>query len=85
MCRGPEAALHLIDDLESRGELNDYHLLSATRADLHRRLNHWPEAAKTYRKALSQATNQAERRFLTKRLNEVELLFLERPRIEENS
>jgi RNA polymerase sigma-70 factor (ECF subfamily) len=72
MARGPEEGLRLIDDLETRGELGGYQLLPAARADFHRRLQRWAEAAKSYRQALTQVTNQAERRFLTNRLTEVE-------------
>ncbi|HEX4487052.1 MAG TPA: RNA polymerase sigma factor [Terriglobales bacterium] len=72
MAKSPEAGLNLLADIESREELVGYHLLSAARADFHRRLKQWPEAAASYRQALSQVTNQAERRFLNKRLSEIE-------------
>src|SRR6266550_4850020 len=48
MADGPEAALILIDSLEAAGELEDYHLLHAARADLLRRLGARAEAAKSY-------------------------------------
>jgi RNA polymerase sigma-70 factor, ECF subfamily len=73
MAKGPEEGLRLLDHLEADGQLAGYHLLSAARADLQRRLKQWPEAAAAYRQALSQVTNQSERRFLSKRLSEMEL------------
>ena len=66
---GPEAALVLVDSLA--GELEDYHLLHAARADLLRRLGAAPEAAKSYEQALRLVTNESERRFLERRLREV--------------
>ena len=67
---GPRAGLSLIDGLTN--DLNEYHLLHAARADLLRRSGATPEAAKSYRKALALVTNESERRFLEKRLREVE-------------
>jgi RNA polymerase sigma-70 factor, ECF subfamily len=63
-----EEGLALVDDL---GELGDYHLLHAARADLLRRLDRRDEAATAYRRALELTTNDAERRFLEGRLAEV--------------
>jgi RNA polymerase sigma-70 factor (ECF subfamily) len=79
MAKGPEVGLHLLDDLESRNQLAGYYLLSAARADFHRRLKQWPEAAMSYREALSQVTNQSERRFLNRRLQECETEIAETP------
>ena len=70
MADGPERGLALIDQLESRGELAGYHLVAAARADLLRRLGRHEEASAAYRRALSEATNDAERRFLEARLRE---------------
>ena len=53
------------------GGLADYHLFHATRADLLRRLGRRVEAAAAYERALSLATNEAERAFLACRLGEV--------------
>ena len=53
MAEGPERGLELLDDLEARGELDDYHLLHAARADLLRRLGRAEEAAAAYRRALA--------------------------------
>ena len=72
MARGPEEALELLDRLQNGGRLDDYYLLAAARADLHRRLKQWPQAAEAYRLALEQTTNHAERRFLTARLAEAQ-------------
>ncbi len=71
LTQGPEAALLLIDSLEAEGELEDYHLLHAARADLLRRLGASAEAAKSYQQALQLVTNESERRFLERRLREV--------------
>ena len=67
---GPEAGLVLIDGLES--DLAGYHLLHAARADLLRRNGSKQDSAESYRKALGLVTNESERRFLEKRLREVE-------------
>ena len=68
MVQGAAAGLRLLDELEKREELSGYHLLPAARADFSRRLEQWPEAAEAYRHALRLASNDAERRFLAKRL-----------------
>jgi RNA polymerase sigma-70 factor (ECF subfamily) len=70
MASGPGDALRLIDSLA--GELNDYHLLHAARADLLRRMGSRREAAQSYKRALGLVTNESERRFLERRLREVE-------------
>ena len=67
----PEAVGHLLDGLAARGELAEYHLLPAARADMLRRVGRFPEAAVEYRRALSLADNDAERRFLRRRLAEI--------------
>jgi len=72
MAEGYEAGLRLLDGLEERGELREYHLLPAARADLLRRLGEWGAAAEAYREALALVGQKAERRFLTRRLAEVE-------------
>jgi RNA polymerase sigma-70 factor (ECF subfamily) len=72
MVKGAEEGLRLLDELESHGDLRGYHLLPAARADFSRRLGDWRAAAEAYRLAISLATNETERRFLTKRLAEVE-------------
>ncbi len=71
MADGADCGLPLLDALEARGELVDYHLLSAARADLFRRAGRFAEAAVSYRRAISLGGNEAERRFLERRLREV--------------
>jgi RNA polymerase sigma-70 factor, ECF subfamily len=70
MADGPQAGLDLVETLESSGRLAGYYLLPATRADLLRRLGRTSEAAASYRQALGQASTDAERRYLTRRLSE---------------
>jgi RNA polymerase sigma-70 factor, ECF subfamily len=72
MVDGPRPALALIDDLAAGGDLENYHLLHAARADLLRRLGLWKEAAKSYQRALALVSNDTERRFLGRRLREVQ-------------
>jgi RNA polymerase sigma-70 factor (ECF subfamily) len=74
MAKGPQPALDLIDELAASGELDDYHLLHAARADMLRRLGSNDEAAASYETALRLAGNDSERRFLERRLNEVRSL-----------
>jgi len=68
MARTPDDGLALLDKLESREKLSEFHLLPAARADLLRRLGKSAEAAQAYRRALALATNDVERRFLRRRL-----------------
>jgi RNA polymerase sigma-70 factor (ECF subfamily) len=70
MSEGPDAGLALVAELEQEGELDTYHLLPATRADLLRRAGRTAEAAEAYERALALVENAAERRFLEKRLRE---------------
>ena len=72
MVDGPAPALALVDELAAAGDLDRYHLLHAARADLLRRLGSRPEAAKSYAMAIKLVTNDAERRFLERRLREVQ-------------
>lgn len=74
MAQGPQPALELIDELAASGELDDYHLLHAARADMLRRLGANEEAAESYESALKLATNDSERRFLERRLREMRSL-----------
>lgn len=69
---GPEAGLALIDEILGRGDLADYHLAYSARADLARRLGRAEDARADYRKALSLAKQEPERRFLERRLAELE-------------
>jgi RNA polymerase sigma-70 factor (ECF subfamily) len=61
-----------LDQLENGGELTDYHLFHAARADLLRRQGSQQDAARSYKRALALVTNDSERRFLEKRLSEVQ-------------
>jgi RNA polymerase sigma-70 factor (ECF subfamily) len=72
MVDGPPPALALIDQLATTDDLVNYHLLHAARADLLRRLGSPVEAAKSYQRALALVTNDSERRFLERRLREVQ-------------
>ncbi len=71
MVDGPAAALLLVDAIHARGELREYHLLYAARAHLRRRVGKLDAAARDYRKALTLATLAPERRFIEKRLAEL--------------
>lgn len=70
LSEGPEAGLALLDDLALDGELRDYHLLPAARADMLRRLGRRGEAAAAYRQACDLAGTDAERRYLERRFLE---------------
>jgi RNA polymerase sigma-70 factor (ECF subfamily) len=72
MVEGPRPALALVDKLAAAGGLERYHLLYAARADLLRRLGARAEAAKSYATAIELVTNDAERRFLERRLRELQ-------------
>jgi RNA polymerase sigma-70 factor (ECF subfamily) len=68
---GPAAGLALIDAILERGDLEDYHLAHAARADLRRRLGRSAEARAAYQRALGLARQEPERRFLERRLREL--------------
>ena len=72
MADGPKPALEIVEGIAAGGELDDYHLLHATRAELLRRLGLMQESARSYRRALALATNDSERRFLERRLQQVQ-------------
>ena len=71
MRHGPAAGLELVDELLAHGELCDYHLSHAARADLLRRLGRITEAREAYRAALQLVRLEPERRFLQRRLDEL--------------
>jgi len=71
MAYGPERGLELMDALADAHALDGYYLLHAARADLLRRLARDGEAAEAYRRALALTSNDIERRFLERRLEEV--------------
>jgi RNA polymerase sigma-70 factor (ECF subfamily) len=68
---GPAAGVALIDAILARGELADYHLAHAARADLCRRLGQAAEARASYGRALDLARQEPERQFLQRRLAEL--------------
>lgn len=69
---GPEAGLPLIDAILSRGELADYYLAHAARANLCRLSGRRDEAKAAYQRALELTKQDPERRFLAKRIAELE-------------
>ena len=71
VCEGLEQGLALIDDLLARDRLTHYHLAHSARADLCRRLGRIPEARASYERALSLASQEPDRRFLARRLDEL--------------
>jgi len=68
---GPAAGLTLIEAILARGDLADYHLAHAARADLCKRLGKTVEARVSYQRALALARQEPERRFLERRLVEL--------------
>jgi RNA polymerase sigma-70 factor (ECF subfamily) len=65
---GPAAGLALVNAILARGDLTDYHLAHSARADLSRRLGRKAEAKTAYLRALELTQLEPERRFLEKRL-----------------
>lgn len=65
---GPLAGLELVDALLARGDLDDYRLAHATRAELCRRLDRKAEARESYERALALTQQEPERRLIEKRL-----------------
>jgi RNA polymerase sigma-70 factor (ECF subfamily) len=70
---GPEVGLRLIDAILDRGDLRDYRLAHAARAELCRRLGRNDDARTAYRRALELTHQEPEKRFLEKRLTELGL------------
>jgi RNA polymerase sigma-70 factor (ECF subfamily) len=68
---GPAAGLALVDAVLERGDLRDYRLAHAARADLNRRLGRSAAARAAYERALALTRQEAERRFLERRLAEL--------------
>ncbi|HEX9296593.1 MAG TPA: RNA polymerase sigma factor [Polyangiaceae bacterium] len=71
MVDGPAAALAIVDALLKSGELDQYHLLHAARADFSRRVGALADAEASYVRALELVGNDSERRFLERRLREL--------------
>jgi RNA polymerase sigma-70 factor, ECF subfamily len=69
---GPALGLALIDAILDRGDLREYHLAHSARADLCRRLGRAAEARASYQRALALARQEPERRFLARRLSELD-------------
>jgi RNA polymerase sigma-70 factor, ECF subfamily len=72
MADNPRAGLSLLEDVAASSDLENYHLLHAARADLLRRAGSPDAAAKSYERALELVTNESERRYLERRLREVQ-------------
>ena len=72
MSQGLEKGLRLIEELGGEGELGSYHLYHAARADLLRRMGERRRALEAYRRALALTTNAVERRYLRRRMTELE-------------
>ena len=68
---GPAAGLSLIDAILARGELRDYQLAHAARAELCRRLGRTADSIDSYQRALSLTHQEPQRRFIEKRLREL--------------
>ncbi|MGB8699246.1 MAG: RNA polymerase sigma factor [Thermosynechococcaceae cyanobacterium] len=69
---GPLAGLQIVDDILRQGDLADYHLAHAARADLCRRLGKMADAKASYQQALAIARQEPERRFLERRIAELD-------------
>lgn len=74
MVEGPAAGLARLEAAAAGGQLDSYHLLHAARADMLRRQEEYERAAESYGRALELVGNDAERRFLQRRLEEVTAL-----------
>jgi RNA polymerase sigma-70 factor, ECF subfamily len=68
---GPAAGLVLVDAILDRGELLDYRLAHAARAELCRRLGRTADARASYKRALALTRQEPERRFLERRVAEL--------------
>jgi RNA polymerase sigma-70 factor (ECF subfamily) len=69
---GPAAGLALVNGLLAQGELDGYHLAHSARADLCRRLGRTAEARAAYERAYALTLQEPERRFLERRLRELD-------------
>ena len=69
---GAEVGLNIIDEIFSRGDLVDYRLAHAARADLCRRLRRVGEAAASYERAIALTKQEPERRFLERQLRDLQ-------------
>lgn len=69
---GPQAGLEAVEAILARGQLPDYHLAHAARAELHRQLGHAERARAAWREALRHTRQEPERRFIERRLRELD-------------
>ena len=74
---GPAAGVALIDGILARGELRDYRLAHAARGELCRRLGRTADARASFRRALELTQQEPERRFLERRLADMEHRWLD--------
>ena len=72
---GPEAGLNELAKLRDHASLRKYHLLPATFGELYERSRDYQRAAQSYRQALLLTSNEAEQRFLQKKLRASEMLL----------
>lgn len=72
MANGLAEGLLLLDALQERGELRGNYLPPAARGDLLRRMERWKQSGAAYLQALALVSNEAERKFLQRRLAEVQ-------------
>jgi RNA polymerase sigma-70 factor (ECF subfamily) len=68
---GPAAGLAIIERILARGELRDYRLAHAARAELCRRLGRTSDARASFERALALTRQEPERRFLERRIEEL--------------
>jgi RNA polymerase sigma-70 factor (ECF subfamily) len=68
MVDGPAAALGILAELESGGDLDGYHLFHSARAELYRRAGDAQAAQGSYVRALELVSNDRERQFIKRRL-----------------
>ena len=69
---GSDAGLQLVDSILERGDLNDYYLAHSARGEFCRRLDRRADALKSYERALELARQGPERRFLERRMKELQ-------------
>jgi RNA polymerase sigma-70 factor (ECF subfamily) len=72
---GPESGLRIIDQILARGDLRDYRLAHAARADLCRRLGRVIDARTSYERAIALTKQEPERRFLERQLAQLPTLL----------
>ena len=77
MVHGSGQALALINELAAAGNLDGYYLMHSARAEMLRRLGSFDEAARSYEQALALVNNESERRFLERKIGEIEFSKIE--------